>query len=158
MRMVQWIPRDHVHESLHECVGRYVWLTHEFWAAYDTFDKQLIDPLTGCIRTIKKNQYARLDKRARGSARTSCKSEENEIGGIYLMRHFLLILTTLVITLLPGHLAFAQGTTDLRAFEKRCTACHGNPSVAQAPDGLALRRLTPEAVYAAITTGATHAK
>jgi hypothetical protein len=61
------------------------------------------------------------------------QSEENEIGGIYLMRHFLLILTTLVITLLPGHPAFAQGTTDLRAFEKRCTSCHGNPSMAQAP-------------------------
>src|ERR1700741_3274485 len=78
--------------------------------------------------------------------------------GIYLMRHFLLILTALVITLLSGRPAFTQGVTDLRAFEKRCTSCHGNPSVAQAPDGLALRRLTPEAVYAAITTGATHAK
>src|SRR5580692_2384919 len=75
-----------------------------------------------------------------------------------MMRRFLVILPTLVITLLSAHSAFAQGTADLRAFEKRCTSCHGNPSVAQAPDGLALRKLTPEAVYAAITTGATHAK
>src|SRR5450755_670074 len=74
------------------------------------------------------------------------------------MRYFLLILTTMVFTLFPGHPAFAQGTTDLRAFEKRCTSCHGNPSVVQAPDGIALRKLTPEAVYAAITTGAIHAK
>ena len=36
------------------------------------------------------------------------------------MRPFLLILTALVITLLSGHPAFAQGVTDLRAFEKRC--------------------------------------
>jgi hypothetical protein len=62
------------------------------------------------------------------------------------MRRFSLILTALVITLLSSHPAFAQGTTDLRAFQKRCTSCHGNPSVAQAPDGLALRKLTPEVV------------
>ncbi len=75
-----------------------------------------------------------------------------------MMRKFLLFVTLLGSTLLSSHAAFAQGTTDLRAFEKRCTTCHGNPSVSQAPDGLALRKLTPEAVYAAITTGATHAK
>lgn len=62
------------------------------------------------------------------------------------MRRFSLILTAPVITLLSSHPAFAQGTTDLRAFKKRCTSCHGNLSVAQAPDGLALRKLTPEAV------------
>jgi len=75
-----------------------------------------------------------------------------------MKKHFLSILSLLAIALLSGHAAFAQGTTDLRAFEKRCTSCHGNPSVAQAPDGLALRKLTPEAVYAAIATGTTHAK
>src|ERR1700730_13867059 len=74
-----------------------------------------------------------------------------------MMRRFLLILTALAVTVLSSHPACAQGTTDLRAFEKRCTSCHGNPSVAQAPDGLALRKLTSEAVYAAITTGTTHA-
>ncbi len=68
-----------------------------------------------------------------------------------------MISAALVITLLPGHPAFAQSTADLRAFEKRCTSCHGNPSVAQAPDGLALRKLTPEVAYAAIRAGATHA-
>jgi polyvinyl alcohol dehydrogenase (cytochrome) len=74
------------------------------------------------------------------------------------MRQFLLILSALMIApLLAANSALAQATTDLRAFEKQCTSCHGNPSVPQAPDGLALRKMTSEAVYAAITTGATHA-
>jgi polyvinyl alcohol dehydrogenase (cytochrome) len=73
------------------------------------------------------------------------------------MRYFSMILAALVTMLLSGHRTLAQSTADLRAFEKRCTSCHGNPGVAQAPDGLALRRLTPEAVYAAIRAGATHA-
>jgi len=53
---------------------------------------------------------------------------------------------------------FAQGVADLRLFEQHCTNCHGNPNgPAGAVDGLQLRRMTPEAVLAAITTGTTHA-
>jgi len=47
--------------------------------------------------------------------------------------------------------AFAQGIADLRLFEQRCTSCHGNPKgPAGAPDGVQLRKMTPEAVYAAL--------
>jgi polyvinyl alcohol dehydrogenase (cytochrome) len=41
-----------------------------------------------------------------------------------------------------------------RLFEKHCTTCHGNPAVGdRAPDLKTLVRLTPEAVYTALTTG-----
>jgi len=40
-------------------------------------------------------------------------------------------------------------------FQERCMSCHGNPNASQqAPDPSALRHLTPEAIYAALTTGA----
>jgi hypothetical protein len=39
-------------------------------------------------------------------------------------------------------------------FQERCMSCHGNPDAShQAPDPSALRRLTPDAIYAALTTG-----
>ena len=74
------------------------------------------------------------------------------------MRHFFLILTALVITLLAGQTALAQTTADLRAVREKL---HVLPRKSQrgrrAPDGLKLRKMTPEAVYAAITKGETHA-
>jgi polyvinyl alcohol dehydrogenase (cytochrome) len=40
-------------------------------------------------------------------------------------------------------------------FQERCMSCHGNPNASQqAPDPSALRHLTPEAIYAALTSGA----
>ena len=75
------------------------------------------------------------------------------------MRHFLLIFTALVITSPAARPAFAQGTADLRLFEQHCTTCHGNPKgPAGAADGLQLRKMTPEAVYAAIAKGDTQRK
>lgn len=48
--------------------------------------------------------------------------------------------------------ASAQALTDLRLFEQYCTACHGNPAApVKAPDGIALRKMWPEAVYAALS-------
>jgi polyvinyl alcohol dehydrogenase (cytochrome) len=39
-------------------------------------------------------------------------------------------------------------------FKERCMSCHGNPNLQPpAPDPSALRRLSPEAIYAALTTG-----
>src|SRR5579864_4680091 len=56
------------------------------------------------------------------------------------------------ISLAAFDAAFAQGVGDLRLFEQHCTSCHGNPSgPAGAVDGLALRRMTAEAVLTAIT-------
>jgi polyvinyl alcohol dehydrogenase (cytochrome) len=74
-----------------------------------------------------------------------------------MARQFLFVCTGLIVGLLATGSAFAQGTADLRLFEQRCTSCHGNPSTPRAADGLQLRKMTPEAVYAAITTGPTHA-
>ena len=55
----------------------------------------------------------------------------------------------------------ASGT--IRLFEERCATCHRNPGVAraagaeQAPDLDALRKLSPDTVYAAMTTAPTPA-
>src|SRR5487761_2743102 len=39
-------------------------------------------------------------------------------------------------------------------FQTKCTSCHGNPaSTNRAPDPAALRQMTPEAIYDALTTG-----
>ena len=55
----------------------------------------------------------------------------------------------------------ASGT--IRLFEERCATCHRNPGVAraagaeQAPDMDALRKLSPDTVYAAMTANTTPA-
>ena len=69
------------------------------------------------------------------------------------MKRTILICSLLAgIFLAAADAGFAQGVGDLRLFEQHCTNCHGNPSgPAGAPDGLALRRMTAEAVLAAIT-------
>lgn len=40
-----------------------------------------------------------------------------------------------------------------RMFVDRCQTCHGNPAMAAAPEPIALKRLTPEHIYRALTTG-----
>jgi polyvinyl alcohol dehydrogenase (cytochrome) len=39
-------------------------------------------------------------------------------------------------------------------FQQRCVACHGNPAFKPAPSPAVLREMTPERIYAALTTGA----
>ena len=39
-------------------------------------------------------------------------------------------------------------------FQQRCTGCHGNPAVEKAPSPAALREMTPERIYSALTSGA----
>lgn len=39
-------------------------------------------------------------------------------------------------------------------FQQRCTSCHGNPAVEKAPSPAMLRQMTPERIYAALTSGA----
>jgi len=50
----------------------------------------------------------------------------------------------------PGQVGteFGFGT-----FQQRCMGCHGNPSVEKAPPPSALRLMTPEAIYDALTIG-----
>lgn len=38
-------------------------------------------------------------------------------------------------------------------FQQHCVACHGNPAFQRAPSPAALRAMTPERIYAALTTG-----
>ena len=74
-----------------------------------------------------------------------------------MLRRFLPMGTALVVTVLAAaHFALAQSVVDLRLFEQHCTRCHGAPNPpAGAPDGLQLRKMTPEAVYRSLARG-TH--
>ena len=73
-------------------------------------------------------------------------------------RKLLLTIAALpaIALLSAANSAHAQGgVNELRLFEKDCTSCHGAANApAGAPDGLALRKMTPEAVYAAMSKGA----
>src|SRR5882757_5927087 len=61
------------------------------------------------------------------------------------------ILAVLIAMLWPAVSSNAQTTKGAVAFEEHCASCHGNPSAATpAPDVLALWKLTPEAIYAAL--------
>ena len=43
-------------------------------------------------------------------------------------------------------------------FDQQCQTCHGSPDVPQAPDPAVLRRMTPERIYASMTTGSMQAQ
>src|SRR5438270_6471326 len=50
--------------------------------------------------------------------------------------------------------AFTPGTeSGFATFQTTCAQCHGNPNVDRAPTPEALREMTPEKIYAALTTG-----
>src|SRR5947209_14592767 len=50
--------------------------------------------------------------------------------------------------------AFAAGTeSGFATFQTQCAQCHGNPNVDRAPTPSALREMTPEKIYEALTTG-----
>src|ERR1700761_8961268 len=38
-------------------------------------------------------------------------------------------------------------------FQQHCVACHGNPAFERAPSPAALRSMTPERIYTALTSG-----
>src|SRR5262247_1626061 len=77
----------------------------------------------------------------------------------------LVVLANVVVALLVGAAgAFAQTASGtIRLFEERCATCHRNAGVPraagaeQAPDLDALRKLSPDTVYAAMTTNPTPA-
>ena len=51
----------------------------------------------------------------------------------------------------PG---FVAGTeSGFATFQTQCAQCHGNPNVDRAPTPNALREMTPEKIYEALTTG-----
>jgi polyvinyl alcohol dehydrogenase (cytochrome) len=54
----------------------------------------------------------------------------------------------------PQAANLAAGTeTGIGTFQTHCMGCHGNPQVPQAPAPDAIRQMTPEKIYEALTTG-----
>ena len=50
--------------------------------------------------------------------------------------------------------AFTPGTeSGFATFQTQCAQCHGNPNVERAPSAEALRQMSPEKIYTALTTG-----
>jgi cytochrome c553 len=83
-------------------------------------------------------------------------------GGIAKMRQALWSLGVVAMALLiPSPSALAQIPSQIpsvsqasQTFAETCATCHGNPNVKNAPDLAKLRELTPESIYAALTSGA----
>ena len=48
--------------------------------------------------------------------------------------------------------------TGFAVFQTRCMSCHGNPAVSQAPQPSAIRQMSPERIYQALTTGPMRAQ
>jgi polyvinyl alcohol dehydrogenase (cytochrome) len=68
----------------------------------------------------------------------------------------MLIVLVLFLVLSVADVGFAQAPPSPSArqlFDQSCTACHGNPEVSRAADPAVLRRMTPERIYEALTTG-----
>lgn len=75
------------------------------------------------------------------------------------MRRFLFVplaLASLLLFPAVDHSTFAQSTTGLRIFETKCASCHQSQGANdhKAPDAGALRKMTPEAIYATFAKGA----
>ena len=74
---------------------------------------------------------------------------------------FAIVVAALLVFVVGASAQTASGT--IRLFEERCATCHRNPGVAraagaeQAPDIDALRKLSPDTVYAAMTMSPTPA-
>src|SRR5690242_20895809 len=80
------------------------------------------------------------------------------------MKQHLFLPGTVAALLIVAAAASAQTASGtIRSFEEHCATCHRNPGVAraagaeQAPDMDALRKLSPDTVYAAITMSPTPA-
>jgi polyvinyl alcohol dehydrogenase (cytochrome) len=53
----------------------------------------------------------------------------------------------------PAANLFSGTETGIGTFQTHCMGCHGNPQVPQAPAPDAIRQMTPERIYDALTTG-----
>jgi len=70
------------------------------------------------------------------------------------MKRFKFVLMAAAPLMMLGATAdstLAQSTVGLRLFETKCASCHQSAQVAKAPDASVLRKMTPEAVYAAFS-------
>jgi polyvinyl alcohol dehydrogenase (cytochrome) len=66
------------------------------------------------------------------------------------------VASALILTAAPDK-ALAQSTAGLRLFEMKCASCHQSAQNQKAPDASRLRKMTPEAVFAALSK-APHAQ
>ncbi|PYU19890.1 MAG: cytochrome C oxidase Cbb3 [Acidobacteria bacterium] len=76
------------------------------------------------------------------------------------MKSFLFVpvaVASLVMLMATADKALAQSTVGLRLFETKCASCHQSSQNKKAPDATRLRKMTPEAVYAALSK-ASHAQ
>ena len=53
----------------------------------------------------------------------------------------------------PAKPRTAGTETGFATFQTKCMACHGNPNVPRAPQPSAIRQMSPERIYEALTTG-----
>lgn len=53
----------------------------------------------------------------------------------------------------PDQARSAGTETGFAVFQTRCMACHGNPDVPRAPEPSAIREMSPERIYGALTDG-----
>jgi polyvinyl alcohol dehydrogenase (cytochrome) len=61
-------------------------------------------------------------------------------------------------TRISAQQAPAPAPSPRQLFDQTCVTCHGNPAVPRAADPAVLRRMTPERVYEALTTGVMSAQ
>src|ERR1700730_17762835 len=61
------------------------------------------------------------------------------------------VVASLVMLTATPNKALAQSTVGLRVFETKCASCHQSAPNQKAPDAARLRKMTPEAVYAALS-------
>ena len=76
------------------------------------------------------------------------------------MKTFMLVaaaLAALVIVTAAPDKALAQSPAGVRLFETKCASCHQSAPDKKAPDVSRLRKMTPEAIYAALSK-APHAQ
>src|ERR1700756_394710 len=70
------------------------------------------------------------------------------------MKNFMLVTAALaafvVLTATPDK-ALAQSPAGVRLFETKCATCHQSAPDKKAPDVSRLRKMTPEAIYAALS-------
>jgi polyvinyl alcohol dehydrogenase (cytochrome) len=76
------------------------------------------------------------------------------------MKNLMLVvaaLAALVMVTATPHKALAQSPAGVRLFETKCASCHQSAPDKKAPDVSRLRKMTPEAIYAALSK-ASHAQ
>jgi len=77
------------------------------------------------------------------------------------MKHFTLVALAILVgapvavAQAPARPAVQSAGTEsgFAVFQQRCMGCHGNPNIERAPSPAAIREMSPEKIYTALTTG-----